>query len=143
MARRNRKSSYTQRGRDGDTIASWRQLPLSEYVARPFDRAKRFMSQLEDRRRFHPEGMGRPAISFLGRKATKLVPKVVSVPSRFMNGYYGETVPWRLSFEVPESVLICVRRNIRRQVLHAFRIAGKKGLGGPHFNEHSLISCKR
>lgn len=48
-----------------------------------------------------------------------------------------------LGFNVPDRVALCVRRETRREVLHAKRIAGKSGLKKPKRNFWSSISCKR
>lgn len=37
----------------------------------------------------------------------------------------------------------CARRNIRKQVLHAFGKTGKSGQKKPKFNEQSSINCKK
>lgn len=39
--------------------------------------------------------------------------------------------PHRIAFEAPRGVLVCIRRKIRKQVLHAFQIAGRKGARNP------------
>lgn len=46
-----------------------------------------------------------------------------------------------LEFTRPERVVLCVRRSIRKQVLHAFRKAGKAGQKRPRRTPNSLISC--
>lgn len=47
-----------------------------------------------------------------------------------------------VTFHRPRSVIVCIRRSIRRQVLHAFSIAGKSGLRPPRRNATSNISCR-
>lgn len=37
----------------------------------------------------------------------------------------------------------CARRNIRKQVLHAFGKSGKSGQKKPKFNDQSSINCKK
>lgn len=46
-----------------------------------------------------------------------------------------------IGFAVPEKVALCVRRNIRKEVLHAKKIAGKSGLKRPRRNYWSSIKC--
>lgn len=46
-----------------------------------------------------------------------------------------------LSFKRPSRLLLCLRRSIRRNVLHAFGVAGKVGLRIPRYNEYSRIRC--
>jgi hypothetical protein len=47
------------------------------------------------------------------------------------------------AFRVPEEVAVCVRRKIRKEVLHAIRKAGKVGQRRPKRNFTSQISCRR
>lgn len=46
-----------------------------------------------------------------------------------------------LGFAVPDKVALCVRRNIRKEVLHAKRVAGRSGLKRPRRNFWSSIKC--
>lgn len=50
----------------------------------------------------------------------------------------------RLGFAMPWQVVICIRRHRRREVLHALRIAGRKGLGAgrrQRRGEYSDVRC--
>lgn len=56
-------------------------------------------------------------------------------------------VPAGVRFRLPRMVAICVRRKIRKEVLHAFRKTGKGGAKHRRrerakWNEFSLIKCK-
>lgn len=46
------------------------------------------------------------------------------------------------AFNAPDSVLVCVRRKRRKEVLHAFGRTGSRGQRRPRFNSNSSISCK-
>jgi len=92
-------------------------------------KTRRHLTLVEDRRQWHPEGPNRDARSF----------------SRFRSGLtalkYGaiSTVAFRGS----PSVLACVRRKARRNVLFAKRKTGRVGQKRPRFNWLSKISCRR
>lgn len=50
----------------------------------------------------------------------------------------------RLGFHAPWQVIICVRRKRRREVLHAIRVAGKRGVGRnktQRRNSYSQVRC--
>lgn len=48
-----------------------------------------------------------------------------------------------VSFRQPGSLAMCIRRNTRKQVLHAFGLAGRKGsVYHPRRNAWSSVSCK-
>lgn len=72
------------------------------------------LREIEDRRQFHPERQFRAARS-LSKPLHRLV--VSSTPKGRM--------PVGVRFEDPHKVLVCVRRNQRKEVLHALRKTGK------------------
>lgn len=89
---------------------------------------------VDDRRRFHPSGVDRPVRTARGL-GVRLVPK--------SRGAQREgVVPAALAFGGPSSVLICMRRQRRRQVLNALGVAGRSGLRPPTRNWTSEISCR-
>lgn len=49
----------------------------------------------------------------------------------------------RLLFDQPEKVAVCVQRGVRKEVLHAKRIAGRKNLAKPKRGPSSSISCRK
>lgn len=74
------------------------------------------------------------------------------VPSRPPSGPQGPfkprrgaflSLPVRLSWESPRSMLVCHRRSTRREVLHALGQAGRRGMRRPRWNESSSITCGR
>lgn len=97
------------------------------------------LSEVEDRRYYHPEPDDfRPAQS---SRRWSVTPK--SLPIRRGKRFRGYS-PGPLhvmGFPHPKHVLICVRRKIRDQVLHALGKTGK-GSGRPERrNENSKIRC--
>lgn len=105
-------------------------------------RARRLMLEAEDRRQFHPEAQLRPAKLLDGRPSrglrvapavikkkpvyTKaLVEKIGRKAQRARSLRMLEDVPSRVMFESPLDTLICVRRRMRREVLHALQLTGK------------------
>lgn len=92
---------------------------------------------VEDRRTYHPEGRVRPAFS-LFRRSARIVAR--------QNPRHWQPSQTKaiLAFADPARVPICVRRERRRRVLHAFRIAGRRpgGFRRRRRNAHSNISCR-
>lgn len=107
------------------------------------------LSIYEDRRQWHPEGIYAPARGFskTRHRLRELAPKhkrdrkrahsLEDLRSR-LEGPYA-----RLAFQAPDSTLICVRRQQRREVIHAKKKAGRGGQKKPRFTEYSNISCRR
>jgi len=88
---------------------------------------------IQDRRTWFPS-LFRPAAS-LGRRAdTKLIVSPIR-PTRSVS-----RLPDKVAFDVPSRVLICVRRKVRKEVIHAI---GKGGSGNrkPRRNDFSDVSC--
>lgn len=105
------------------------------------------LTHIEDRRLWHPEGRYAPARSF-SRSRHRLT--IVSGSSRSHVSRRSRGLPslsslpaHRIGFEQPERVLICVRRKMRREVLHALRKTGRVGQRRPRRNWYSSISCRR
>lgn len=142
-----RRSS--RRRRDTSDIAN-RRLPRVVKSSRTISFRHLYSSPLtifEDRRSFHPEGRVRPAASF--NRSRHRLSLVASPPaSHIRRGYTKLPSLWdatkaRIGFDVPDKVLVCVRRKMRREVLHAFRKTGKRGQRSPRFNFFSKISCRK
>lgn len=106
------------------------------------------MRLFEDRRTFHPEQADRPAIKIGGsparlesrnRPATKKVTK-------WQKDVFGDTLRSQtkgaIAFKLPSRVILCIRRNIRRQIMFALRLR-KKGSGASRrrYNWISKIGC--
>lgn len=91
---------------------------------------------IEDRRTFHPEQAARPARSFLSAKHRLVASSTPAARREFKP-------PVGVSFHAPERVLICVRRERRRQVIFALGKAGGGGAKRRHVkrNYYSEIGC--
>jgi len=103
-----------------------------------------------DRRFFNPENPNtRPAKRFSGRPARVVAPPVQNVfvaPPRQSQAPKSRPAyisPSRLLFQAPQGVAVCVQRGVRKEVLHAKGVAGKKGLAKPKRGPYSSIRCKR
>lgn len=120
----------------------------------------------EDRRLYHPAGDSRPY-----RSITDSYPQVVEKrPWRDPGPYYPTVDPrgvpqrlvpsrtdpsgwtyiaeqpsvlekWKLSHENPWKVLICLKRKMRKEIMHALGYAGGRGYKKPIFNNASLVRC--
>lgn len=92
-----------------------------------------------DRRAFHPAGAKAPAFSFR-RADRRIVIKQSSPKAPKRNDTY---LDFRVGFAAPKRVAICVRRQKRKEVLHALKRVGKGSGGGRHFwNYWSSVDCK-
>lgn len=112
--------------------------------------------EVEDRRQFHFDSAQRSAKTVLGTPAAIKVSDAPrpgrNVPSskksvRAQSNRYGPNVhsqtKGKLVFAEPDRVVVCVRRQRRKEVLFAKKRAGKSGLRKPRFNWMSKISCRR
>lgn len=125
-------------------------LPLSVSPIRSPDLSR--LIEYEDRRQWHPEGENRPARSFSqSRHRLTVVDKnyrrqVQKNRDRFAGvRRFPSQTRAAVVFKNPDRVLVCVRRNIRREVLHALNKTGR-GKGKqrrPRYNVYSKISCRR
>lgn len=115
--------SNPQPSRDAVVITSRRLRP----VVFALPRSGPILQQIEDRRRYTPS----PWIVATAREPAR----VVVDRSR-----YSPFIAHR--FVKAERVLVCLRRKIRREVMHALGIAGGD-VRPPRRNELSKISCKR
>jgi len=86
------------------------------------------LTELEDRRFYRPDRSVRGPAS-VQRKDTRLV----TLPSPSKLAAYG--------FANPSRVAMCVRRKVRKEVIHAIRVAGKRGLKRPKRNFWSNVKC--
>lgn len=153
MSRRSRRQEIQRRRERSESVNNYTGREVSNFAKRslPRDYFKTSLRDVEDRRRFHPMGSIAPARRFYPAKRKEF--RVAGVPvaraqraagyraAHKLEGY--EPLPWRIGFADPAGVVVCVRRRIRRAVLHAFGIAGRRGLGrgGVRRNEFSSIGC--
>lgn len=133
MARRSRSSK--SRTRDTSRIANPRlrfSYPIRSAYLFPE------LTRVEDFRRFYPVGIdnvSRTLRSFRSPIALSRPRTHTSYPSR---------LPSRkafFSFSDPRRVIICVRRKIRKEVLHALRKSGRSGQRRPRRTTYSNIRC--
>lgn len=98
-----------------------------------------FKSQIQDLRTWHPEGQFRRR-----RTISSGVASVTVGDNRNRRSQSSGTLPWSLAYRSPNKVLLCIRRSVRRQVLHANRIAGSRvgKFKRRKRNWTSLISCR-
>lgn len=122
--------------RDLSTIANRpRLLDTIQYPFKAFS-----LTPVEDRRTYHPDGPFRPARTFRGTPASvsgsrKLDHRAKSRSFRNLSSV--------INFQVPSSVLICVRRKSRREVLFARKKTRRGSRSGRSRNWFSSISCRR
>lgn len=136
MARRNRRRVTSANANS--------QLPFGnsykDFLSRPIPP----LSLFEDRRRFHPEGIYAPPMSFNTFRVRLHIPKrprrLVKVSRSPRPVKFANVAP-QLAFQFPVKVLICARRKIRKSVLFAKRKTGKSGQRRPHFNYYSSVKC--
>lgn len=115
------------------TSLSLPRSPVSRVTWQSLPSLSRPLTVYEDRRRFHPAGKMRPVIA-LPRAAARLT--VVDYPGR-----PGRQTKAPVRFNAPKRVPLCVRREQRKEVLHATGKAGGR-VRPPRRNQFSDISCK-
>lgn len=147
------KNNYSRRRETSDF--SNRRLPVSyKNTFRPSPVTHLGFSSLrefEDRRDWHPQGVTRPARSF-STPRHRLIE--FSEPTRWQSkgGFLlpqnypvvSKTPPGQsVGFARPNRVLICVRRQQRREVLHALdRTQGRGASSRNNWSEYSSVRCK-
>lgn len=128
-----------------DPLAEAVYLPVPVTLVRP--QPPKLLTEVQDNRRWHPEPM-KPALTKVGGHA-RIVAKDLqrlSAQNKNVSGPNGprksqRSISSRLAFDVPERVLVCVRREQRRQVLFAKR-AVRSGAGQKRRRSRwSDISC--
>lgn len=107
------------------------------------------LREFEDRRTWHPEGTRRPAASFSTPRHRLTV---VDPLPRILGSYHSPIgigaaysgVNATIAFQRPRRVLLCVRRQQRREVLAAQRRIGKGSGGSRHdrWTNFSNVRCK-
>lgn len=95
--------------------------PLVEPVRR------RDVLELEDRRRYHPLRTAAPAQAVRPSARRIVVGRDVQA----------------INFARPREVSVCVRRQQRKEVLHANKVAGSKGIRKGKRNWFSEVRCKK
>lgn len=134
-------------------------LPLTGMFLLPVRRQEMFIF---DRRVFHPLGEARPIALLRGAdeivaerpvRRGRTVNKIVRVPDGdrdiFVETTTGEILPLSeprpapaaVFYREPVGVWDCLKRKMRREVMHAFGHAGKRGQKKPKFTERSDVRC--
>lgn len=130
MARRGRRRRDDDDAERDDFSIANLLAPLSISYSPP-------LTVYEDRREFHPERDLRPARSFSKRSYSDVVSEPVRSKPRALLS------PDTFKFAVPKKVLVCVRRQQRREVLHALKLTRRRGgAGARRRNYWSAVSCK-
>lgn len=89
----------------------------------------RLLSTIPEKRTYHPAGKARPVTTLSGTEGPGLKPGLKL---------------YRLTFKQPQTITICRRRQIRKQVMFAIGKGGSKGLGlrkRRRLNDDSKITC--
>lgn len=143
------KSRRRSDRRDDFSIAN-RRLPVPNNMLRPTPLRFTSLTDFEDRRQWHPERAQRPAISFSRarhRLEALAQPAVLKSPGKNRDAFAHlrsfSSVPSQVRFARSKEILICVRRNIRKEVLHAFKKSGRRGQKKPTYSWYSKIKCRR
>lgn len=136
MSKRSRSKNTHNGRRDDLSIANFT-LPSRPVTLTPLT--------FIDRRRYHPEQDFAAPLTFAGRPASYTV---VDRPSksqkqidRFGAKLRSQTKA-AVAFAEPTRLALCVRRNQRKEVLHATGKAGKRGQKKPRRNFFSRITCR-
>lgn len=138
--RRRRLTEGFHKGRDGYFV-SRRSLPLRNNSLTDVFRRKRDAFKARDVRLDPMKSVipARPS-SFL---RTRVARRVVARPAEsFTDRLVGKFAPTEIRALEPKQLTVCAARAMRREVLHAFKIAGKSGLGGPRYTEDSRVRCR-
>lgn len=140
MSRRSRnRTSSTGRG---TTDPAKRTLaPVGTFAPGPVAAPLR---ELEDRSSFWPSTSPmdwEPARRLTGSPARLSLPTPSPSPVRGSVRVFGPSV---VAFERPRGVAVCVRRAIRREVLHAMKKTGRghRKQRAPRRNAYSSVSCR-
>lgn len=105
------------------------------------------LRQLEDRRTFHPQGPARPAAGFflprhrlVARQPRRQVMLGNSPAWSPDQAGFFSSPPVLVGFQAPRQVAVCIRRRVRKQVIHAKGYAGGK-VRRPRRTEYSGVTC--
>lgn len=132
--KRSRSGSIHRAPRDVSHVASpvdlvdlFRLRPLSTHP-----RSGQDLRLVEDRRTFSP-------VRVAPSRTPRQVARVLMAAPSSRSSSLGKQV---LVFRIPKSTAVCVRRSVRKEVIHALGRAGTK-VRRPKRNAMSSISCRR
>lgn len=136
-----RRNEYVQSRREAIAFANKTLLPLLGLPqGKPYFKSGRLfgLSDIEDKRTWHPEGIWRSPRTVTGQ-ASRIIRRVVPVEKPvgvFRRG------PFEMYFHRDfDRVVTCIRRKARREIMHALGHSGKKGQRSPRFNPDSMVKC--
>lgn len=138
-----KKSRNRSRSRRVTTVNANRRLPTTQYDLINFieglpARHPSPSIAIEDRRTFHPDGEFRNARSYNSSSHSLVVGS--PAPASHNSNRFTD-VPNSVAFASPDKVMVCVRRNARKEVLHALKKTGKSGQKRPRRSAYSDINC--
>lgn len=140
MARRRRNSNETDQSSEGerDTAA----IARPERPASPDVTLGSLLSEIEDRRLFHPEQDQQP-VRRLSRRPNELSLVNRSARTSSQRDRFGEAVRSQtkatVGFADPARTVVCVRRKQRREVYFAKKLKGRGGARRTNWRSH--IKC--
>lgn len=145
--------------RDNDSITNsqlprrpgplkWDYVAFNNYLTNNRQQKWQAWRAHEDRRRFHPLQAAAPALSFNQRRTLLTVakrPVRTTIQSPFgmdqIKRTIFKTAIRSVGFAYPRRVLVCLRRQARKEVMFATNKAGQGGQKAPIKNMLSKISC--
>lgn len=131
-----------------ETVSRPLQFQTLQNIAEPLDEAyfpavQSTFQDVEDRRTYYPGGPNNRPPASPRRSPSKL--KVVNYglsPGQLVGGARraaGGKIQYQ--FKSPKHVAICVRRNTRKEVMHATGVAGGRVSRRRKFNQYSTVRC--
>lgn len=116
------------------------------------------LSLYEDRRLWHPLGKNAfpKSITESYPSITSYSPPVVIPPPDWRRVTVPRPIPWKkmadesmhlapatttLNWENPWKMIICLKRKMRRELMHAMGMAGKKNFKKPKYTQFSYVRC--
>lgn len=108
----------------------------------------------EDRRRWHPEGA-----NALPRSMVQFRTRMQERPPNFQdneiyNPRTGELIyttgsqlnqtsfkPWKIAFDNPWKTIICLKRKMRKEIIHAMGLGGKAQSRKQRWTQYSYVRC--
>lgn len=132
---------------------SYRQARLTyinTQIASPKIRAARRIALLRmsspDYRKYIPRPIDNKLISIkpmrrIPRTVIKTIRRAQSPLSVLRRVNPKTYLPHKLAVKVPRRALLCIKRGLRKEILHATNKTGKSGQQKPRFTQHSQYRC--
>lgn len=131
-----------------ETVSRPLQFQTLQNIAEPLGEAyypavQSTLQDVEDRRTYHPAGrIFRPAASPRRSPSKLKLAKLYLSPGVQPGGARAAArANIQYSFKVPQHVAICVRRNTRKEIMHAIGKAGDRVSRRRKYNYHSTVRC--